>query len=550
MYDFVEVPSHEINQATDLYDTNPHLRAAAGIVLNAALGGGVSFQRDGEPLCPEHSAWLKQVWTQWLQAVYRQIWSVGFAACIIRPHDKYGAEPRVLVLALVRTEFIMGVDGEIEWVFTNRQTEKLIENVQVFVQDAPGIDGSLRSRVTSLMPDLAFEGDLRTYTDEGARWRAKPTLLLEPTQQNSAELEPRLLASDIFVSRRNAQTSQTLFSASSNPFSASSSPHPSAAVPIAGVPRARYEETTPAQFLLPADHKVVAAPTGGPCYLDFISFQSQMFLRVLTAWAIPPSMLLDSKGGNGRAAAGNHNITFQQSQAATKRFALGAVRTMLHIIEKETKKKQKHRKSNEQNSRKTKMKRKTLTENIVPTLPAIPQTVVIDKLYKEGVLTYKHYINHLTNTHSLPVEAFHNIPVISVREFTVGKHTKRLGLHPLDPKGEGKGEGEDGTKTKVWKMFYQPNGIQPFLQINYQICTKTRSALRWAHFWRPVPPHQAIAHGDTKLFPIANVIWCFFAVRRFDYSKIDFFFCLLFFGLFFLWLLRLKRIFSIFPPLF
>jgi hypothetical protein len=424
LYDVVEVSSHEISRATDLYDTNPHLRAAAGIVLNAALGGGVSFQLDdGCELDQEHGAWLKHVWTQWLQAVYRQIWSVGFAACIIKKHDKYGAEPRVLVLGLVRTEFALSVDGEIEWFFTHRQSESRIENVRVFVQDAPGLDGSLRSRVMSLVQDLAFENDLRAYTDEGARWRAKPTLFLEPTQHTTrADLEPRLLASDIFTGDHNTHTRHSPGSVAYSS-SSSSGQHPSAAVPVAGVPPAQDEETTPAQFLLPANHKVVATPTGGPCYVDFTSFQSNMFQRVLTAWAIPPSMLLDSKGGSGRAAGNNHSITFQQSQAATKRFALGAVRTMLRIIDgakqSEHKGRQETKNPKKKKKKKKKKKREPRCAQLVPTLPAI--TNVIDNLYKEGVLTYKHYVNHLTNTHSLPLEAFHQTPLIAVREFTVGK---------------------------------------------------------------------------------------------------------------------------------
>ena len=429
LYDLVEVSAHEINKALELYDTDPHLRAASGTVLNAALGGGVSFQCDGDDeLDHEHGAWLKQVWTEWLQAVYRQIWSVGFAACTTRPHAIYGEEPRVLVLDLIRTEFKMSVDGAVEWVFTHRRTGKQIENVQVFVQDAPGVDGGLRSRVTSLMPDLGFESDLRAYTDEGARWRAKPTLLLEHTHKTSADLEPRLLASDVFLSRRTAQT--PIMSQPTAQSHSSSSQHPSAAVPIAGIPPAQFEETTPAQFLLPADHKVIAAPTGGPCYLDFVSIKTHFFHEVLTAWAIPPSMLLDSKGGVGRAAAGNHNTTFQQSQAATKRFALGAVRTMLSVISREIERderagrsKRKRKKNLAPLSTKRNTGKVSMGADLVPTLPAIPQTTVIDKLYKDGMLTYQHYVNHLTNTHSLPIEAFYQVPVIAVREFTVGKRT-------------------------------------------------------------------------------------------------------------------------------
>jgi hypothetical protein len=394
---FIRVNEHEISKALELYDTDTHVRAAAGTVLNAALGGGVAFQRsDGNELDPMRGAWLKQVWTKWIRAVYRQIWSVGFAACTTVTHTRYGDEPRVLVLEMVRVEFKTSVDGTIEWSFTDRRTGRHIEKVTVFVQDAPATDGGLRSRITSLMPDLDFENELRVYTIEGARWRAKPTVFLEPSKTTSMDMEPRLLASDIFLSSLKSQPSKKSQEWQHQ--------HPSAAVPVAGIPYAQYEETTPAQFLLPVDHKMVSAPTGGPCYANLNDCKEHTFKRVLTAWAIPPSMLLDTRGGGGRATAGNHNITFQQSQSATKCFAIGAVKTMLHEIDKRRVRK----------DRKRKRPHFDQMGDIVPTLPSIPQSIVMEALYKDGILTYEQYIKHLTHTHSLPLEAFYEIPLIPV----------------------------------------------------------------------------------------------------------------------------------------
>jgi hypothetical protein len=305
------VCNEEVAEMLYLFDTNSHVRNAAGIILNAALGGGVVFSSKalgGGDLDPAFDAWLKRTWTTWLEGFWRQIWSVGFAACTVAKHDLYGEEPRLLSLSLVDIAFTQSVTGPEDWIFTNRKTGAVVPGVQVFVQDVPSPDGSIRSLVHTLKPDLEYEAEIRECSVVSATFRSRPIFLMEQQRPRyrTEELESSLKANDIFEAQHEDQATTWGRRIAS------------AAVAV-GSFRSRE---SPCQFLMPKDRKVVTIPTGNSSGVDFSGVSSTVLRQVFASFSIPPSIFVESKGVSGGAAE-NHSVSSNRVKLSENDFLWG-----------------------------------------------------------------------------------------------------------------------------------------------------------------------------------------------------------------------------------
>jgi hypothetical protein len=208
---FIDLDVEEIIALSDRFDSTPLMQTCHNVACSNLLGGGMLFEIEGKEIDPEEQRFFNVTWRRFVEELLRSHWMWGFAAVVIEPTaDGRGGIPTVLDLCNFRilyrapvagaSDYIFLVSGKQEldrlsytgkgrsargamsWLVSDyRQAleERPIHSVLVFESTPPKRDGSIRSKVKALIPELDNFNSMRKSIVEQMDFMRYPILLTE-----------------------------------------------------------------------------------------------------------------------------------------------------------------------------------------------------------------------------------------------------------------------------------------------------------------------------------------------------------------------------------
>jgi len=213
---WISVSTHEIAAMLHVYDTHPVIRAAASVQRDAIYNGGVLVKRKNEkseahpflsrvsPSQSEHDR-IADALCEWGKQSDRYMDSVGFCATVSPPylHDEDDVQLYVLDLTMVECEFLRDPLGRFAWRFfvddsmaasfantgllkapyARGEHRAELANVVVCVSEYPDANGSPKSIIRTLMPDVMYEQHLLSSSTRADKVRALATLVTQKPEK-------------------------------------------------------------------------------------------------------------------------------------------------------------------------------------------------------------------------------------------------------------------------------------------------------------------------------------------------------------------------------
>jgi hypothetical protein len=417
---FTTIRHEDITDLLDVYDMDGNVQAAANIMLDSLLNGGVEFRRKSKHLDERAKLWYSRVWTKWIREVYRSIMAIGWVACSWVPHSEYMGEPVVLSLDhldadmaqtyLGKTYFRlferMQNVGPLDIIYRKFKSAQVeVPNVRVFILDAPNRDGTLRSRISVLRPDIAHGDELARLTLEAERNRARPLMVTEFQQEHTSSS----------VVNAPPITSGALYGNGSGPID-DSFEHLTNDL-NAGANRT-MKTYLPNQVYLEPNRKLVQHKSAD-VPAEFLAFRIARMERVFMIFGIPLSMIsnVGSKGGRKDTGTGqnsNAQMLFLNAQKDLRQTLLSFAKVLYMDIYNDALIRE-HAAEHPDDDR---LDPKTLASEIDVTIsmPSLPDDDVLYDMYMKGLIQNSAMIECLSARHGLPHSAFNAKPNISVKE--------------------------------------------------------------------------------------------------------------------------------------
>lgn len=463
---FVTLQSDRMMACARAYDTDPLLMIVTTIMRSSILGGGLDIQRKGFTLTASARAFYQRVWSEFITRLLRSLWAFGFAAVVTEPHPIYKAIPHVLEVERLLVRMQGDIYGLRRYVFHVRETDMLlgmgtnangqrleqghlqeaVPNVLIFEMNPPAQDGSIQSRVSALLPALAYytslqQADMRAvdlltnpylvsavnkepYDTQNVAMGANPTMIDSAGAGMYASVPLRPATREDMIRRKSVLRLVDRMNGR----------------PPRGNETGGGVQILPVQELREGTTAVSAPQAVEPQYL--IQTCVQLEERVGAMFGVPRSLFSHYSGGT-RVGGDSQRLVFLESSRNLKTILLPILTaTFAAIYASDFWDDTLVIALNDNVS---------LTDAIAVcqvswNLPGMPPPSVMQDLWRCGVLKYSFYTNSLTHIYGLPAEALEPFPRLSLKELA--------GIPPPAPAAPG----AKGSKPKAGKAG---KGLKP-----------------------------------------------------------------------------------------
>lgn len=466
---FVTLEGDRMTACARAYDTDPLLMIVTTIMRSSILGGGLDIQRKGFTLTPSARAFYQRVWSEFITRLLRSLWAFGFAAVVTEPHPIYKAVPHVLEVDRLLVRMQCDIYGLRRYVFHVRETDMLlgsgisnngqgleqghlqeaVPNVLIFEMNPPGQDGSIRSRVSALLPALEYYSKLQLadmravdlltspyvvsaitkepYDSQNVAMGAAPTMVDSAGGGTYASVPLRPATREDLIRRRNVLRQVDRMNG-----------RPPRSSDLGG-----GVQILPVQELREGTTAVTAPQATEPAYL--IQTCVQLEERVGAMFGVPRSLFSHYSGGT-RVGGDSQRLVFLESSRNLKTILLPILTATFAAI---------YASDFWDDSLVI-----ALSDNVSLTdaiavcqvswnLPGVPPPSVMQDLWRCGVLKYSFYTNSLTHIYGLPAEALEPFPRLSLKELA--------GIPPPAPSAPG-AKGSSKPKTGKAGKGLKPPG--------------------------------------------------------------------------------------------
>lgn len=489
---FKRMNSVEILRHLTFYDTDPLVRIAAKINLDAALGGSVMIidKNDDGDLTDKSNLdlrdWRAFVYAGFLESAYRFGCALGFIPWTYVPHGLDKGEPRVLNLdsvdvfqytnALGEPMFAFfeqpGLDTALQegTYFAGSLVGKPILNVFVTTWNAPGPEGEIRSLVSTIMANAEFTNDYRKAALRAELKRADPAMVTEslPDQPEYPKTDSR---SDLVHGSDTLR--EKVSDAMGVLMQAQNSLGPERFEAVYADLTARFKiltgNPTGTRVDLPTGRKLAkqVVPEGPK---DLVNVELMRQQLTFMAFGVPPSFI-QTESARGRISGGddsNAASVFRNSQKQLKQRFVQLASQAFHAIHNP------HKilhylmaQPFDRHVEDSELQR--ITNNAEILIPGTPPEDYLEKLYMMGMLRYDAYRRYVSTMHAIPEADLHDTPDLTLLDMVTGgqeslkkmDHEHDLKVQKMQLKGkkdemERKMDGDE-KKTKLQMKATEQN---------------------------------------------------------------------------------------------
>jgi hypothetical protein len=447
---FQKMDMSKLARHLKFYDEDPLVRIATEINLNASLGGSVVIADDSDDggLDKKNNLdlrdWRSTTYTAFLESAYRYGTALGFIPWTYVPHGLDKGEPKIINLEngvdafyclnelsepmyaffqQPSTETMLGAGTY----FGNSFVGRPMLNVFVTTWNSPGPNGEIRSLISTILSHSAFTSTYRKAAQRAVLKGANPLFVTEAIDKkiDPHELEGRYTMAtgdkDDAVRRRVSQSMLELIEARN---SLGPEEYESMYAELTARFGMVHGQIEGPRVDLETGRKVAKQVTPvSPGDLIGVTLLHQQLL--LTVLGVPPSFIL-TESARGRIASGddsNAATLFRNSQKKLKqRFvqltsqAFNAIHDpdkilyylmsqpfTRHVEDKEIAR---------------------VRDRAEVTIPGTPPENYLEKLYKDGILSYEAYRRFIHVMHAIPETDLNETSALTLIDtITVGKES-------------------------------------------------------------------------------------------------------------------------------
>lgn len=432
------------------FDTDINVRTAFNIRMDALLAGSILFVKkknerkfstfaDSSSIDSEN--WYAQTYSQFCREVVRMLWTVGFCPCTFVPDAAYVARPIVLSVEHVDILYRNDAYGQPQFLYYEKDeltpTErKPMPNVHTFFWPdcIPTRYGELRSYMTALIPDTAYEETLQVCDMMATIVRSNPPLVSEQmlekydtenigdginrnrslrlgggaapevptestvdTKNHAVETASEVRQVQATLALMNANNTNKLQSIFSNRLDR------------------RYTKVPLPEYKLDTNrHYVKHILAEGPGEL-MLKAQLQRTERVMTLLGVPMAMLTESSSTKGRRALSESSMQlFNNSQRLLKQQLISYMSQMYSMIYS-----WKHATEFVVNSKDDEVISEKEIEEATKVdimMPGLPTDEQLEQLWMSGALKYEAYKKLMSVKTGIPLDQFEQFQKLDIKD--------------------------------------------------------------------------------------------------------------------------------------
>jgi len=462
---YVTLDPHEIEHGFDIFDTDPNIKMAFNISMNAVLGGSILFSRKNKKLEKHAEQWYSNTYMDWCRKITRSIWSTGFAASVWLEDDEFVGRPVVLDLKQFDIRYWLDIYSQPHFFFVpkiglgtanwyvpyfdeiakpQRNLGRIpLDDVLVFIENLPTMDGDITSPILNLAADIIFEQHLYECTMAANNLNKNPVVMTQPVRENydtdnvQSMTNPDVAATDDVVRKgetrthANGVTTDSVSEATSIKLwihqrtmnSTSSSDAASEEKLTNFFRKLMVNRSTQGMipYNIPEGRQYVKQQMAIPPE-HFLEFRVARQERVFTQFGVPMAMVSNQNSTGKTGLNENAIIVFRNSQKQLQQYLLRYIEEQYkaiygphHLID--------HIKDNpDMSDSDMRNVRKLLHDSmdIVISMPGKPPPEVLDKLLSIGALKYDAYIQYQVAQYSIPMEHMHqDAPMLPLEEISM-----------------------------------------------------------------------------------------------------------------------------------
>lgn len=465
-----------------IYDTDPLIRIASQVNLNAALGGSVIITDDaddGEPGNKQNlnlREWRAYTYTGYLEGGYRFGCSIGFIPWTYVPHALDKGEPRVLNLTNVQAFFYLNELNEPMYAFFEKPDTRdmlaggtyfggkfvgrPIKNVYVTTWNSPGPGGEVRSLVSTILASANFVKTFRKAARRATLKAADPAIITEttPEKKNGHETEKwgdkvdaKAKEDQMRVSEVMGRLVEARRELSPEEFESFYADIMARNNASQGLPGTRLDLETGRKLskqVLPQ----------GPQDLIGVTLMHQQLLFML--FGVPPSFI-QTESARGRISGGddsNAASVFRNAQKHLKQRLVQLASQAFNTIHNPDKiLSYLMAQSFSRHVDERELHRVAHSAQIL--IPGTPPEDYLEQLYIKGFLKYSAYKRYISTMHAIPEQDLHDEPELSLLDILTGgkeslqkmqmEHDSKMQKAQLKGKEKELEMKQDGDEKKV-----------------------------------------------------------------------------------------------------
>lgn len=425
---FILLNENRLTELLKIYDKEPWIRIAAGINMNAALGGSLEISDTALPVPREDvKEWRAFHYTSLVEAHYRCGASVGFTPWTVIPNSIDVGEGRVLPFSDMMSWFCRNGAGEpmfaffrkpdsddLEGVnsyrFMGNMVGEPIRNVYVTTWEAPDKDGDFNSIVASLSPETKLVKDFRDDASIANARLARPLFVSShyPNKYDTKSLSGIGLTTDYMPGLRfdaegeKRQAALAAYLALHREFGTAQAER------IIAVESAQKRAVTGNEegkkvILDPGQQLESQVLAQAPKDLIPVTMMHQQV--VLTSFGVPPSFIL-SESARGKMASGddsNAAMMFNNNQMKLKQQICQFLKQVFGVIHTPWKLKIWLMNQPMDINITEEQAERAVNSTVSVVLPGTPPIEFLKQLRKEGMLTYTALRKYVSRMHNIPL---------------------------------------------------------------------------------------------------------------------------------------------------
>jgi hypothetical protein len=457
------VNSIDVKDAEDMYRNNSQIRLPVDINLNALLGGGIQFGREGKH-SGELKEWSSAVWLTFISDALKALWMYGFVVWTWVPQPGAGAIPCVVPLQKLEVMFKLNILGEPMWairemdsipsLFGNtQQTAPPLNNFYVYTWHAPSAIGNLNSEVLSLRPTFQYLEQLKRCAVIAEIGKCRPAVITEEVETKQ-DVKLSGVFSETDLQDNFTDEALTHYAARRTQF-ANTMPRDeflNLTHEIRYMFESQFGDHLGPRLDLPKHRKLARYPLPqAPGQIRELILLAQQ--NALMIFGIPPAMIQaeSSKGKinldmNAQAMYAHHMRNLKQKVLAMVHGVYSIIYGGQHVADYLLK---------IPLTESADLTKAREAAHVTITMPGIPPESILKELYLEGTLKYEAYRQYMSANYSIPIEHLEATPKLSIKDLlTGGKAEKTTAAAAAAAKKPSKAKAK--TKAKAKKATSSP----------------------------------------------------------------------------------------------
>lgn len=457
---YATIPPEQIFHALDLYDTETDICDAASINLTGLLSGGVFYKRKFHTLDSHYVQIMNEKSVRFSKSMWRYLFSISFAACIIDPEagDKDPFPFLVLPLEYLEVHYYCDSFGRMAFRYYRSLTpeeqseiqgsemKQEIKNVHTFLWKPNFFDryGNLKSTVLSLCPELELFRVKKDVTIQADIMRANPSIITEVVPEKRDTDMPPLLPSTATYpgDGNNPHPQNETYQSARIPYGSKNAPMPHNRETMMQM----FKATTNTQMNDTYNSKVdivigrkLAHASNVEAPQDLLNVKVAKKEDIYQAFCIPMTMLSNassssnmrsatsgSSSGGGKSSSGNNasaRALFQAHLGAMKTFTVNMLKSMVQAYYTRSAYEECRSEYNKECKDIPVAKRPAFnfdkvaaTVEVDVIIPGQPDDSVLNDLFVMGALKYEYFKEAMSNRYCIPIDAFNDKMELTIEQ--------------------------------------------------------------------------------------------------------------------------------------